>query len=214
MTIVGVVGDVKQFGLNQPEEPAFYYSYMQSDQPWKRWMYLVVRSKSDEAALVRQVKDEIWAVDRLLPVTKVEPMTEVMSVSVAGQRFNMTLMSIFALTALLLASVGIYGVTAFAVTQRTHEFGIRIALGARAADVIALVLGQGLRLALVGVCVGLVGALAVTRLMSSLLFGVSTTDPATFVLVAALLTLVALLASYVPARRAMKVDPMVALRHE
>ncbi len=214
MTIVGVVGDVKQLGLNQPEEPAFYYSYFQSDHPWKRWMYLVVRSNADPASLAGQVKSEIWAVDKQLPVTKVSTMTEVMSASIAGQRFNLTLMTVFAVTALLLAAVGIYGVIAFSVTQRSHEMGIRIALGAQTADVLKLVVGQGLRLVLIGILLGLAGAFAVTRLMQSLLFGVSATDPATFVALAALLAGVALLASYVPARRATKVDPMVSLRYE
>lgn len=214
MTIVGVVGDVKHFGLNQPEEPAVYYSYFQSDQPWKRWMYLVVHSKADPSTLANLVKSEIRGEDKLLPVTKVKFMTEVLSSSIASQRFNLTLMSIFAITALLLAAVGIYGVIAFSVTQRSHEIGIRIALGAQTADVLKVVLGQGLKLALIGVSLGLAGAFAITRLMASLLFGVSATDPATFMVIAALLTGVALLASYIPARRATRVDPMVALRYE
>jgi putative ABC transport system permease protein len=214
MTIVGVVGDVKHFGLNQPEEPAFYSPYFQSDQPWKRWMYLVVRSDGDSASLAGQVKSEVWAVDKLLPVTKVKTMSEVMSASIAGQRFNLTLMSVFAVTALLLAAVGIYGVIAFSVTQRSHEIGVRIALGAQTRDVLRLVVGQGLKLTLIGIGLGLLGAYAVTRLMQSLLFGVSATDPATFVALAALLAAVALLASYVPARRATRVDPMVSLRYE
>jgi putative ABC transport system permease protein len=214
MTIVGVVGDVKHFGLNQPEEPAFYYSYFQSDQSWKRWMYLVVRSNEDLSPLAGQVKSEVWSVDKLLPVTKVKTMTEVMSASIAGQRFNLTLMSVFAVTALLLAAVGIYGVIAFSVAQRSHEIGIRIALGAQARDVLRLVVGQGLKLALIGIGLGLLGAYAVTRLMQSLLFGVSATDPATFAVIAALLAVVALLASYIPARRATRVDPMVSLRYE
>jgi putative ABC transport system permease protein len=214
MTIVGVVGDVKHFGLNQPEEPAVYYSYFQSDQPWKRWMYLVVHSKADPSTLANLVKSEIRGEDKLLPVTKVKLMTEVLSSSIASQRFNLTLMSIFAITALFLAAVGIYGVIAFSVTQRSHEIGIRIALGAQTADVLKVVLGQGLKLALIGVSLGLAGAFAITRLMASLLFGVSATDPATFMVIAALLTGVALLASYIPARRATRVDPMVALRYE
>jgi putative ABC transport system permease protein len=214
MTIVGVVGDVKHFGLNQPEEAAFYSPYFQSDQPWKRWMYLVVRSGADPASLAGQVKSEVWSVDKLLPVTKVSTMSEVMSASIAGQRFNLTLMSIFAVTALLLAAVGIYGVIAFSVTQRSHEIGVRIALGAQERDVLRLVVGQGLKLTLIGIGLGLAGAFAVTRLMQSLLFGVSATDPLTFVALAALLAAVALLASYVPARRATRVDPMVSLRYE
>ena len=214
MTIVGVVGDVKHFGLNQPEEPAFYSSYFQQVQPWKRWMYLVVRSQGDLGSLANRVKSEVWAVDKLLPVTRVKPMTEVMSASIAGQRFNLTLMSVFAVTALLLSAVGIYGVIAFSVTQRSHEIGVRIALGAQTGDVLRLIVGQGLKLVLIGIGLGLLGAFAITRLMQSLLFGVSATDPATFAALAALLAGVALLASYVPARRATRVDPMVSLRYE
>ncbi|HJU55735.1 MAG TPA: ABC transporter permease [Pyrinomonadaceae bacterium] len=214
MTIVGVVGDVKHFGLNQPEEPAFYSSYFQLEHPWKRWMYLVVRSQGDPTALAGQVKNEVWAIDKLLPVTRVKTMSDVMSASIASQRFNLTLMSVFAVTALLLAAVGIYGVIAFSVTQRSHEIGVRIALGAQTRDVLRLVVGQGLKLVLIGIGIGLVGAFAVTRLMQSLLFGVSATDPATFVALAVLLAAVALLASYVPARRATRVDPMVSLRYE
>ncbi len=214
MTIVGVVGDVKHFGLNQPEEPAFYSSYLQQEQPWKRWTYLVVRSNVDPTALANQVKSEVWALDKLLPVTRVKTMSDVMSASIASQRFNLTLMSVFAVTALLLAAVGIYGVIAFSVTQRSHEIGVRIALGAQTSDVLRLVVGQGLKLVLIGIGIGLVGAFAVTRLMQSLLFGVSATDPATFVALAVLLAAVALLASYVPARRATRVDPMVSLRYE
>jgi putative ABC transport system permease protein len=214
MAIVGVVGDVKHFGLNLPEEPAFYSSYMQSDQPWKRWMYLVVRSNVDPTSLSAQVKNEVWALDKLIPVTKVESMNEVMAISMAGQRFNLILMSVFGLTALLLAGIGIYGVISFSVTQRTHELGVRMALGAQTADVLRLVVGQGLKLTIIGIAIGLAGAFVVTRLMESLLFGVSPTDPTTFVTVAIVLAGVALLASFIPAHRASKVDPMVALRYE
>jgi putative ABC transport system permease protein len=214
MTIVGVVADVKHLGLDQPEAPAFYYSYMQADQIWKRWMYLTVRSQSDAATLARQVKEQIWALDKQLPVTKVKPMSEVIATSVAARRFNMTLMGVFAAAALLLASLGIYGVISYTVTQRTHEIGVRVALGARTADVLRLIMSQGLRLTLTGVGLGLAGAYAGTRLMAGILFGVGATDASTFIVITTLLATVALAASFIPACRAARVDPMTALRDE
>ncbi|MGH9944739.1 MAG: FtsX-like permease family protein, partial [Pyrinomonadaceae bacterium] len=215
ITIVGVAADVKHFGLNQREEPAIYTPYVQTIQPWKRWMSLVVRGEGvDAAALANAVKEKIWSVDRQIPVTKVLPMTDVMAASIARERFNLTLLGIFAAVALALAAVGIYGVIAYTVTQRTHEIGVRVALGARQRDVLRLVLGQGLALAGAGVLLGLGGAFALTRLMASLLFGVTATDPLVYAGVSVLLLFIALLACYVPARRATKVDPMVALRYE
>ncbi|HEY7545359.1 MAG TPA: ABC transporter permease [Blastocatellia bacterium] len=214
ITIVGVVGDVKHYGLNEPEQPAFYYSYMQLEQPWKRWMSLVVRSNSEEAIVLDQVKAQIRAIDNQIPVTKVQTMKEVMAASIAAQRFNVTLMSVFASVALALAVVGIYGVVSYSVTQRTREIGIRSALGASRTDVLSLVLRQGLWLTLAGLATGLAAAIAATRLMSTLLYGVSATDPVTFILVSVLLAGVALGACFVPARRAAKVDPMIALRYE
>jgi putative ABC transport system permease protein len=214
MTIVGVVGDVKHFGLGVPEAPAFYSSYAQLGQSWKRWMYLVVRSDMDVQTLTGQVKNQIWTLDKLLPVTKVQPLTSVMAASTAVQQFNMTLMGIFAAVALVLAAVGIYGVISYSVAQRTHEIGVRMALGAQGSDVLKLVLRQGALLAVTGVAIGLVGAFVLTRWMHSLLYGVSATDPVTFTVISLILIGVALGASFVPARRATKVDPMVALRYE
>ncbi|HEV2915211.1 MAG TPA: ABC transporter permease [Pyrinomonadaceae bacterium] len=214
ITVVGVVGDVKHFGLDQPEEPAIYTPYAQFRDPWKRWMNVVARSDGDPATIANMVKAQVWTIDSRIPVTKVHTMTEVMATSVAAQRFNMLLLAIFAGVALSLSAVGIYGVISYSVTQRTHEIGVRMALGARERDVLRMVVGQGLKLILVGVALGVTGAFALTRLMSSLLFGVSAVDAPTFLAVSALLSAVALLACYIPARRAMKVDPMVALRYE
>ncbi|HEY6186740.1 MAG TPA: ABC transporter permease [Pyrinomonadaceae bacterium] len=214
ITIVGVVGDVKHFGLEQPEQSALYTPYAQSSQPWKRWMSVVVRSSGDPATIASMVKARIWTVDSQLPVTKVRTMTDVMAASVAAQRFMMILLGLFAAIALILAVVGIYGLMSYSITERTHEIGIRMALGAQGRDVLKMVVGQGLKLITAGIALGLVGAFALTRIMTSLLFGVSTVDPLTFAAVSALLALVALAACYIPARRATKVDPMIALRYE
>jgi len=214
MTIVGVVGDVRHFGLGKPEEPAFYYSYAQLDQPWKRWMYLVVRSNADSAPLTQQVKSQIWNLDNQIPVTKVEPMTSVISASMAANQFNMLLMTIFAATALLLSAVGIFGVISHSVTRRSHEIGIRMALGAARWDVLRLVVGQGMILAGGGAAIGLGAALALPRLLSSLLFGVTAIDPLVFLGTPLVLLFAGLLACYIPARRATRVDPMVTLRYE
>ncbi len=212
LTIVGVVGGVKHTSLDAEPKPAMYVSYRQS--PWSD-MTLAVRAGGgrveDLAAAVRQ---EVWALDKDQPVARVTTMESLFAKAVAPQRFQMMLVGLFAAVALLLSVVGIYGVMAYAVTQRTHEIGIRMALGAQRSDVFKLLMGQGMAQALVGILLGLAGAFALTRLMSSLLFGVSATDPLTFAGVSVLLASVALLACYVPARRATKVDPMVALRYE
>ena len=160
------------------------------------------------------VRGEIAAVDRGVPVYQVATMDQLLSASVATQRFNLFLLVLFAALALGLAAVGISGVLAFGVSRRTREIGIRLALGAHPRDVLRLVVGQGMQLVVAGILLGIAGALALTRLMASLLYRVSPTDPATFVVVSVLLALVALIACYVPARRAMRVDPMVALRTE
>jgi predicted permease len=213
ITIVGVVGDVKHFGLDLPEEPALYTPYTQIN-PWKRWMSIAVRTQGDAAGTAQALKQEIWKVDSQLPVTRVETMSDVAASSFAARRFNMSLLSLFAGLALVLAAIGIYGVMSNAVTQRTQEIGIRLALGARAVDVLKLIVRNGLVLVSIGVALGLAGAFALTRLMTTLLFGVTPTDGLTIAVVSAVLIAVALIACLIPARRATKVDPLVALRYE
>jgi putative ABC transport system permease protein len=213
ITIVGVVGDVKHFGLDLPELPGLYSPYTQIP-PWKRWMTFVARTQADPASMAAAIKQQIWKADSQLPVTKVQTMDEVTGASFAARRFNMLLLTIFSSLALVLAGVGVYGVMSYAVTQRTQEIGIRMALGAQMTDVVRLVLKSGLVLAVIGVVLGLGGAFALTTLMRSLLFAVEPTDGATFVVVTVVLMLVALVACYLPARRATKVDPLVALRYE
>ena len=179
-------------------------------------MYVALRARGalNSAALAASVRAEVSALDKDVAVYRIRTMHEVMAISVASRRFNMLLLGIFAALALVLAAVGIYGVMAYAVTQRTHEIGVRVALGAQRRDVMRMLMGHGLVLALVGVAVGLAGAFALTRLMASLLFGVSSTDAATFAVVSALLAAVTLLASFVPALRATRIDPITALRYE
>ena len=214
MTIIGVVADVKHSGLNQPTDPAVYTPFSQSDERWRRFMMLAIRARDTSPGLVEEVKRQIWSVDSQIPVSDVHAMDELIAVSLAQQRFNMLLLGLFAALALILAAVGIYGAMAYAVNQRRHEIGIRTALGAQRHDVLRLVMRDGAKITLFGIASGIVGALALTRLMASLLFEVKPTDPATFAGVAILLALVALAACYIPARRAMRVDPMVALRYE
>jgi putative ABC transport system permease protein len=213
ITIVGVVGDVKHFGLDLPEQPGLYSPYTQIN-PWKRWMTFVARTQSDPAAMGQPVKQQIWKADSQLPITKVKTMDEVSAASFAARRFNMFLLSMFSLLALVLAAVGVYGVMSYAVTQRTPEIGIRMALGAQMVDVLKLVMRHGLALALIGIGLGLGGALALTRLMTSMLFAVEPTDKATFAIVSVCMLFTALVACYLPARRATKVDPLKALRYE
>jgi putative ABC transport system permease protein len=211
--IVGVVGDVKHFGLDLPEQPALYTPYTQIN-PWKRWMSIAARTQGDAAGTAQALKQEIWKVDAQLPVTKLETMSDVAASSFAERRFNMSLLSLFAGLALVLAAIGIYGVMSNAVTQRTQEIGIRLALGASTIDVLGLIVRNGLTLVVIGVAFGLAGAFALTRLMTTLLFGVTPTDGLTIFVVSAVLIAVALLACLIPARRATRVDPLVALRYE
>jgi predicted permease len=214
MTIIGVVGDVKHSGLKQPTDPAVYTPFSQNDEAWRRFMTLAVRTRGATSGLVEEVKDQVWSLDSQIPVSDVRTMDELMAVSLAQQRFNMLLLGLFAALAVILAAVGIYGAMAYAVNQRTHEIGIRTALGAQRRDVLRLVMRDGAKIALFGIVIGIAGAFALTRLMASLLFEVKPTDPGTFAGVAILLALVALAACYIPARRAMRVDPMAALRYE
>jgi len=216
LSVVGVVGDVKRQGLEAETEPGYFTPHLQP--PAGRHLHsgwnLVVRTASDPMSLAAAVQREVWAVDKDQPVTNIQTLEQVISDSIAPLRFRTLLLGLFAVVALVLATVGIYGVMAYAVMQRTHEIGIRMALGAQLRDVLKLVIGQGMRLALIGIALGLLAASALTRLVKSLLFGVSATDPVTFVIVATLLAGMALLACWLPARRATKVDPMIALRCE
>ena len=214
MTIVGVVQDVKHNGLNQPVDPAIYAPFAQSDEAWRRWMTVAIRTRAPSATLVEDVKKQLWSVDNQIPVSEVQSMDDLMGISLAQRRFNMLLLGLFAALALVLASVGIYGMMAYRVGQRMHEVGICVALGAQRSDVLRLVMGDGAKLALVGIAIGIAGALAITRVMEKLLFAVTPTDPATFTVVATGLAMVALAACYIPVRRAMRIDPVAALRYE
>ena len=216
--IAGVVGDVRQNGLDQPDAPVMYIPSPQMPDALNKLttgvapLTWVVRTNSDPQLLRPALEREILAVDAQMPVAQVRSMDQVLGTSLARQNFNMLLLSIFAGIALLLAAIGIYGLMAYAVEQRQHEIGIRVAMGASRQDVLKMVLGQGMQLALAGVAIGLAAAFGLTRLLSAMLFGVKPTDPATFAGVACLLSVIALLACYLPARRAMDIDPVVALR--
>ena len=214
MTIVGVVADVRAQELGEAEVPRVYTPMAQERSAWKTWMNFAVRTSEAPEVLAAAVRREVAGVDADVPVTKVRAMEDLIAESVAARRFNLLLLGGFAGLALLLAGVGLHGVIAYGVAQRAHEMGVRVALGASARDLVRLVVGQGLALTLAGVLIGAVGALALTRFVSSMLFGVRATDPATFAGVALLLLAVAALACYRPARRAARVDPLIALRGE
>jgi putative ABC transport system permease protein len=209
--IVGVARDVKAAGLNAPSDPAYYVPAAQTP---LQSMTLLVRTQGDPTALVPAIRNAVLAIDPQQPIANISTMEEIVGQSIAQPRLNMLLMGLFGVLALLLAAVGIYGLLSYAVTQRTQEIGIRMALGAQVGDVLTLILKQGMMLAVLGVAIGLFGAFSLTRLLRGLLFGVTPTDATTFVAVTGVLIVVALFACYIPARRATKVDPLVALRYE
>jgi putative ABC transport system permease protein len=211
LSVIGIVGNTKQYGLTSPTKTEFYRSYLQAP---LSYMTIVVRTATSPLALTGEVRREVAELDKNVPVFNVRSMDQLFDESVSPQRMTMFLLGIFSALAMLLAAVGIYGVVSYSVARRTREIGIRMALGAQQRDVLRLVLREGMKLAIIGVGCGVVAALGLTRLMASLLYGVKPTDPVTFVLVSLLLAGVTLLACYIPARRAAKVDPMTALRYE
>lgn len=212
VNIIGMVKDVRQFELSADPKPQMYLSYRQvgffaADD-------LVVKTDVEPASIAATVRNAVWSVDKDQPVSNIQTMEEILADSIARQRFSMLLLAIFAAVAMVLAGVGIYGVMSYSVAQRTHEIGIRMALGAQTGAVLKLAVGYGMTLVIIGIVIGLVAAFLLTRLMSTLLFGVTATDPTTFTLISLLLIGVAAIASYIPARRATKVDPIIALRYE
>jgi len=211
MEIVGVVGDIKYSGLDASPQPTYYLPYRQN--AWSR-QFVVVRTSSDPAALASAARDAVASLNRDVPLARVRTVDQLMTASVAPPKFRTVLVAMFALVGLVLAAIGLYGVISYAVTERTHELGVRIALGADRAHVVRLVLGEALALTAAGIVAGLAGAWATTRLMQGLLYGVGATDALTFAGISALLMGTALVASYLPTRRATRVDPMIALRYE
>jgi len=214
-TVVGVVGDVKNAGIDKPTGTEIFVPYLQTENGnMLRNALVVVRGVQDPTRLVAAVRSEINAVDAALPVASIRTMDEVLQAARSRPRFLTLLLSLFSGVALTLAALGIYGVISYSVARRTAEFGIRMAMGARPRDVLGMVIGQGLRMGVIGVMAGAVGAFALTRFIRGLLFGVDSFDPVTFGFMAVLLIGVTAFACYIPARRATKVDPMVALRYE
>jgi putative ABC transport system permease protein len=211
ITIVGVAGDTKLYGLANPARMEVYLPFRQSA---SSDMTLIVKSGIEPAALTSSIRSAIASIDKEQPIFGIATMQQLVNNSVSTRRITLILLGVFGALALLLGAIGIYGVLAYSVAQRTHEIGIRMALGARGGDVLRMVLSQGAKIAGAGVVIGVIASFGLTRLMTKLLFSVSPADPATFAAVAIVLVLVALLASYIPARRTLRVDPMIALRHE
>ncbi|HJY28419.1 MAG TPA: FtsX-like permease family protein, partial [Pyrinomonadaceae bacterium] len=211
ITIVGIVGNIKSDGFDQPDQPHLYFPIFQNP-AYAIAIYL--RTDVAPFTLTQSVREQVRAVDKDLPVFGERTMTQVTAESVSRRKFAMQVVGLFGILALLLAGVGIYGVIAYSVSQRTREIGIRVALGASRSAILHWVLKQGMILTIAGVVIGIIGAIALTRLLRSLLFGIGPTDTLTYGVLATLLILVAFIACYVPARRATKVDPLVALRYE
>jgi putative ABC transport system permease protein len=220
LTIVGVARNVTQWSWAAEPDYEVYLAFLQNKillenmHPWSSYMSLVVRTSADPAGMTKAVQKAVWSIDKNLPLSRVQTYDQIIAGSVWQQRFNLLLVGLFAMLALVLSAVGIYGVMAYSVTERTHEIGIRMALGAKQGDVLGLVIREGMALAAIGAAVGLAGAFAITRLLSGLLYQVKATDPAIFAGVPVVFAAVAFLASYLPARRATRVDPMIALRWE
>ena len=209
--VVGVVGDVHESGLEVPPQPEFYLSALQGIRlPGA----LAIHTKVNPASVAGAVRQAIWSVNPEVPITDVATMEEILDKEVFPRRVQTTLLGVLAALALLLSAVGTYGIVAYSVAQRSHEIGVRMALGAEKVEVLRLIVARGFKLTLIGMGIGIASAFGLTRFLSSLLYGVKPGDPLTFAAVSLLLTTVALLASYIPARRATKVDPMVALRYE
>jgi putative ABC transport system permease protein len=211
ITIVGVVGDTKLYGLADPSRLEIYIPYQQN---FTTEMHLLLRSAIDPAGLTSAVRVAVAAIDKDQPISEIATMQQMVDESVSTRHLTLVLLGLFSGLALVLAAIGIYGVISYSVQQRTHEIGIRMALGAQRSNVLRLVVGQGVKLATIGVLIGIAAALGLMRLLTTLLFGVSANDPITFAAASAILLLVALAACYIPARRAIAVDPMVALRYE
>jgi len=214
MTVVGVVADVKHVSLREEPGPEIYVPYTQKPWPSMQTMHVVVRTKADPASMAGAVRQAIRAVDPEVPVAAVATLDAIAGQAMAQPRFSMLLVGGFGALSLLLACVGLYGSVSYAVTSRTQEIGIRLALGAPKGRLFALVLGHGVRITALGIAIGVALALVVLRTMASFLYGVDSTDPATFGVLSFVLLAVAMLACYVPARRAMRVDPLVAMRSE
>jgi putative ABC transport system permease protein len=211
ITVVGIIGNARTESLAQSDVPQLYVNLYQED---AKHLAILLRGHFNTAVIADKVRKQVQSLDPTLPVFGAQTLTETVSASLSQRRFSLEVIALFALTALLLASIGVYGVISYLVTERTREIGIRLALGAQKRNILRVILQQGFQLAVAGATIGIVCAVIVSHLMASLLYGVKPIDPVSFASVAALFIGVALLACYLPARRAMKIDPMVALRHE